>query len=99
MTTLPQPTSCTLDVNGLALHYLDWGNPGAPPIVCVHGYTSSAQAFNALARRLLERYHVVALDVRGHGESAWSKSGAYQYAIRSMISRPASTSSGLGTSR
>ena len=79
MTTLPQPTSRTLDVNGLALHYLDWGNPGALPVVCVHGYTSSAQAFNALARRLLERYHVVALDVRGHGESAWSKSGAYQY--------------------
>ena len=79
MTTLRQPTSRTLDVNGLALHYLDWGNPGAPPVVCVHGYTSSAQAFNALARRLLERYHVVALDVRGHGESAWSKSGAYQY--------------------
>jgi pimeloyl-ACP methyl ester carboxylesterase len=79
MTTLHQPTSCTLDVNGLALNYLDWGNPGAPPVVCVHGYTSSAQAFNALARRLLDRYHVVALDVRGHGESAWSKSGAYQY--------------------
>jgi esterase len=79
MTTPPQPTSRTLDVNGLALHYLEWGSPGAPAVVCVHGYTSSAQAFNALARRLLDRYHVVALDVRGHGESAWSKSGAYQY--------------------
>ena len=79
MTTPRQPQSQTLDVNGLALHYLDWGNLGAPPVVCVHGYTSSAQAFNALARRFLDRHHIIAPDVRGHGESGWSRSGAYQY--------------------
>jgi len=79
MTTALEPTGRALDVDGLRLHYLDWGNPGAPPIVCVHGYTSSAQAFNALARRLRDRHHVVAPDVRGHGESGWSPSGAYQY--------------------
>jgi esterase len=79
MTTMPEPASRTLDVNGLRVHYLDWGNLGAPPILCVHGYTSSAQAFNALARRLRDRHHVVATDVRGHGESGWSPSGAYQY--------------------
>jgi len=79
MTTPRQPQSRTLDVNGLTLHYLDWGNVGAPPVVCVHGYTSSAQAFNALARRFLDRRHFIALDVRGHGESAWSRASAYQY--------------------
>jgi len=79
MTTALEPRNQTLDVNGLRVHYLDWGNPGAPPIVCVHGYTSSAQAFNALARRLPSRDHVIAPDVRGHGESAWSTTGAYQY--------------------
>jgi pimeloyl-ACP methyl ester carboxylesterase len=79
MTTMPEPASRTLDVNGLRVHYLDWGNLGAPPILCVHGYTSSAQAFNALARRLRDRHHVVVPDVRGHGESGWSPSGAYQY--------------------
>jgi pimeloyl-ACP methyl ester carboxylesterase len=79
MTPPHQPKSHTLDVNGLSLHYLDWANGGASPIVCVHGYTSSAQAFNALARRFLDRYHLVALDVRGHGESGWSRSGAYEY--------------------
>jgi len=79
MTTVLEPAGRTLDIDGLRLHYLDWGNPGAPPIVCVHGYTSSAQAFNALARRLRDRHHVVAPDVRGHGESGWSPSGAYQY--------------------
>jgi pimeloyl-ACP methyl ester carboxylesterase len=80
MTTPMQPASKTLTVNGLALHYLEWGEAEAPPIVCVHGYTGSADAFNALARQLEDRYRILALDVRGHGESAWSSTGAYSYA-------------------
>src|SRR5260370_4193471 len=84
MTMRPQPTSKNLTVNGLKLRYLEWGEPHALPpngltIVCVHGYTSSAEAFNALARRLGDRAHVLALDVRGHGESGWSPDGAYGY--------------------
>jgi len=80
MATLTEPQSHTLTVNGLTLHYLEWGRAEAPPIVCVHGYTSSAQAFNALARHLQDRYRILALDVRGHGESAWSPNGGYRYA-------------------
>jgi esterase len=80
MTTPMQPMRKTLTVNGLALHYLEWGEAAAPPIVCVHGYTGSADAFNALARHLADRYRILALDVRGHGESAWSPTGAYSYA-------------------
>jgi pimeloyl-ACP methyl ester carboxylesterase len=80
MTDPAQPTRKQLTVNGLRLNYLDWGRAEAPPIVCVHGYTSSAEAFNALARRLCDRYRVIAADVRGHGESAWSPEDAYQYA-------------------
>jgi esterase len=80
MTEPAQPTRKQLSVNGLQLNYLDWGKAEAPAVVCVHGYTSSAEAFNGLARRLSDRYHVIAADVRGHGESAWSPTGAYQYA-------------------
>jgi pimeloyl-ACP methyl ester carboxylesterase len=79
VTTLVQPKSRQVSVNSLDLHYLDWGNAGAAPVVCVHGYTSSAQPFNALARHFHDRFHILALDVRGHGESAWSPAGAYQY--------------------
>ena len=75
-----QPTTNYAIVNGLRLRYLEWGRPDALPVVCVHGYTSSAEAFNALARRIQDRAHIVAMDVRGHGESAWSPNGAYQYA-------------------
>jgi len=91
--TPAEPTSRTLDVNGLRTHYLDWGNPGAPPVVCVHGYTSSAQAFNALARRFRDRYHFVAIDVRGHGENA----GAYQY--RDQVGDLAAVVDKLGLTR
>lgn len=80
MATVLQPASRFLTVNGLRLNYLEWGDAAAPPIVCVHGYTSSAQAFNALARRLQDRFRILAPDVRGHGESGWSPAGAYGYA-------------------
>ncbi len=66
-------------VHDLRLRYLDWGNAGAPPVVCVHGYTSSAEAFNAPARHFQDRFHSIVPDVRGHGESTWSPTGAYQY--------------------
>src|SRR5580704_3476666 len=80
MTTRLQPTAKFLTVNGLRLRTLEWGRPGALPVVCVHGYTSSAEAFSAMARRLQDRAHIIAMDVRGHGESAWSPEGAYGYA-------------------
>jgi pimeloyl-ACP methyl ester carboxylesterase len=80
MTIRSQPTAKSLTVKGLRLRYLEWGRADALPAVCVHGYTSSAEAFNAVARRLQDRAHLVAMDVRGHGESAWSPEGAYQYA-------------------
>src|SRR5438132_11560519 len=79
MTTLSQPHSTFLTVNGLRLHYFDWGNAGAPPVVCVHGYTSSAEAFNAPAHHFQDRFHLIVPDVRGHGKSTWSPTGAYQY--------------------
>ncbi len=46
MTISMQLESKTLRVNDLALHYLEWGEADAPEIVCVHGYTGSADAFN-----------------------------------------------------
>jgi pimeloyl-ACP methyl ester carboxylesterase len=97
MTTLVQPKSIHVSVNGLDVHYLDWGNAVAPPLVCVHGYTSSTEAFNALARHFHDRFHIVAPDVRGHGESAWSPDGAYQY--RDQVSDLAGLVDQLGLAR
>ncbi|MSQ22878.1 MAG: alpha/beta hydrolase [Dehalococcoidia bacterium] len=79
MTTTVQPKSKFLTVNNLRLHHLDWGNEKAPPLVLVHGYTGNAHSFDPLALRLRDRFHVVATDVRGHGDSAWSPDGNYGY--------------------
>src|SRR6266571_5495179 len=78
MATRLEPRSQAITVNGLRLNYLEWGD-AAPPLVCVHGYTGSAQAFNALSRHFQDRFHILAPDVRGHGESAWSPDEAYEY--------------------
>jgi len=79
MTTRLQPVHKTLTVNRLRIHYLEWGVANAPPVVCVHGYTSSGDAFNALARHFQRRARIIAPDVRGHGDSDWSPEGAYGY--------------------
>jgi pimeloyl-ACP methyl ester carboxylesterase len=75
-----EPESVFLDVNGLKLHHLAWGDPKAPALVCVHGLTGSGHAFDGLARRMCDRYRVIAVDVRGRGDSAWSSNGAYAQA-------------------
>jgi lipase len=49
----------------------EWGDEGLPQLVCLHGVTSHGRHFRPLAERLAERFHVVALDLRGHGDSLW----------------------------
>jgi len=53
----------------LRIHFRDWGNEGAPPLVIVHGLRDHSHSFDDLARGLLDRFHVYALDLRGHGDS------------------------------
>ena len=52
----------------LALH--EWGEPGAPRVVCLHGVRHHARHFEPLATRLPE-HHVLAVDLLGHGDSPW----------------------------
>ena len=56
-------------VNGVTLHYLDWGPADAPPVVLLHGITGHARVWDHLAERLLPGRRVLALDQRGHGDS------------------------------
>jgi pimeloyl-ACP methyl ester carboxylesterase len=53
----------------LRIHFRDWGDPGLPPLVVVHGLRDHSHSFDDLARGLLDRFHVLALDLRGHGDS------------------------------
>jgi pimeloyl-ACP methyl ester carboxylesterase len=67
-------------VNGIRLHYRDWiGAAGAdaPLLLLLHGFTSHARTWDTYAPTFTPRYRVVALDARGHGESAWAEPGEY----------------------
>ena len=71
-------------VNGVKLHYQDWGNPDAPPLLMVHGITMSSRTFDPVAAMLKENYHCMTLDLRGHGDSEWADPETYkvpQYAM------------------
>jgi esterase len=64
------------------LHYLEWGNPGALPIVLLHGLCSNAHYWDFFACNVAAEYHLFALDQRGHGDSDWAESyGPREYAL------------------
>lgn len=72
-----KPLDCFVTVNGLRLHYLDWGNEAAPPLLLLHGGMQTAHTWDFFAASVCDRYHVVALDQRGHGDSDWAPDGHY----------------------
>ena len=61
-----------ITLDGLRFHYREWGRPAAPPVLLLHAYSSHARSWDTVARSLADRYRVLALDQRGHGESDWS---------------------------
>ena len=67
----PVPVDRFVTVNGLRLHYLDWGNEGKPRLVMGHGIGRVAHTFDHIAPAFTPDFHVIALDMRGHGDSAW----------------------------
>jgi esterase len=66
------PEDRHIKVGNLQLHYLDWGNKGAPPLVFLHGGALTAHTWDVVCLALRGRYHCVALDQRGHGDSDWA---------------------------
>jgi len=72
------PTSNSFISQRLKLHYADWGNQDAPPLLLVHGGRDHCRSWDWVAERLADRYHIIAPDLRGHGDSAWSPDGNYE---------------------
>src|SRR6185436_19428543 len=60
------------------LHHLDWVNHGRHPLVLVHGSRLHAHVWSHFSRSFRDRYHIIALDQRGHGDSGWGKPNGYQ---------------------
>ncbi|HYR84814.1 MAG TPA: alpha/beta hydrolase [Terriglobia bacterium] len=64
-------------VNGLRIHYLDFGGDGRQPLIMLHGIGRVAHTFDHIAGHFSRNYHVMAVDMRGHGDSGWDPKGAY----------------------
>lgn len=71
------PTSNSFISQRLRLHYVDWGNPDAPPLILQHGGRDHCRSWDWVAQELARDWHVIAADLRGHGDSAWSPDGDY----------------------
>lgn len=59
-------------VNGMQIHYTEWGNPYREALVCYHGLTRNGRDFDALAKALAGTYYIICPDTIGRGLSQWS---------------------------
>ncbi len=76
----PAPyTDRTVEVSGLKLHVQDYGTAGKPAMLCIHGSAANAHWYDFVANGLTDEYHVLALDLRGHGDSDWDRSALQHY--------------------
>ena len=73
---------------GVALHAQLRGNPGAPCVVLLHGGGANLHWWDEIAPSLAERFRVVALDFRGHGDSDYPEQrevGAFHRDLESLL--------------
>jgi pimeloyl-ACP methyl ester carboxylesterase len=74
-----QPTSRRVDGDGgLSLHLLEWSSEGVP-LLLLHGYGNEAHIWDDFAPAVCPHYRTLALDHRGHGDSAWDPEGRYDH--------------------
>jgi len=71
------PADRFYESQGLRLHYTDWGNDAAPPLILIHGGRDHSRSWDEVARVLQPHFHVMAPDLRGHGDSDWAKGSSY----------------------
>ena len=77
---MPGPTSHTFFSQRLRLHYVDWGNADRPPLLMIHGGRDHCRNWDWTAAAFQDDWHVIAPDLRGHGDSQWSPDGSYTMA-------------------
>lgn len=74
------PTSRTFISQRLRLHYVDWGNQDKPPLLLLHGGRDHCRNWDWVVAELRDDWHIIAPDLRGHGDSQWSPDGNYTMA-------------------
>ena len=80
MATIKPEAEGYVEAGGLRLHYMDWGNADAAHVLLVHGWDGTARYWDLVAPALKDRYHLVALSLRGRGKSDRDPTGEYPFA-------------------
>lgn len=81
-----QPVDRFVAVNGLRIHYVEWGPPTAlgtsipdrPTLILIHGLDRVARTFDHVVPHFASRFRVIAYDMRGHGDSDWDRQARYR---------------------
>ena len=73
------PTSHTYFSQRLRLHYVDWANEDAPAMLMVHGGRDHCRNWDWVAQSFRDDYHIIAPDLRGHGDSQWAVGSSYHH--------------------
>ena len=76
-TSAAQPVDRFVTVNGLRIHYVEWGSAERPPLILIHGLDRVARTFDHVAPHFTSRFRVIAYDMRGHGDSDWDPQARY----------------------
>lgn len=75
-TVFQQPQDRYIESQGVRLHYAEWGDPKMETLLLVHGNRDQCRSWDFFVAELQKlhpfAFHIVALDLRGHGESEWS---------------------------
>ena len=77
----PREIELTLPLPRLRLAARTWGDPALPPLLALHGWLDNAASFDRLAPLLCGHFHIVALDLPGHGRSDWRAPGAWYHFV------------------
>ncbi|HCE75403.1 MAG TPA: hypothetical protein DEP04_02145 [Dehalococcoidia bacterium] len=72
-----KPESKSVEINDMKFSYLEWGNPSNPAMVLLHGFAQQSHSWDFVALSFADRYRIIALDQRGHGDSDWASDGDY----------------------
>ena len=77
-----------LDINGVKLHYLEWGARDSSPLLLLHPAPLNAHVWETFGPAMARHYRVVAPDARGFGDSQWSdaySTDAFVEDIRALV--------------
>ena len=87
------PTDHFVEVNGLTIHYLDWGGDSRRNLLLAHGQGGNAHNWDHIARELRDEFRVIAIDQRGHGDSSHTREG---YAVTAFAADLAAFAEAVG---